>query len=505
MKISELLPNAVIPDEAAMIEPSKLSSRTEDIARGTLFFLTEGIAYDKRRLLPYILAKRPLAIVVPTDTKALGYNIPIIYAENVRRAYAEALFRFYGLEKTKMKFIAITGTNGKTTTATMLWEILRRNGLHAGLIGTGKILLDDNTLSAPYYSMTTPDPEILYPALAEMDTRGCQFVVMEASSHALALEKLTPLFFDAAIFTNLSAEHLDFHKSMENYYRSKARLFEKTRLAILNNDDSYARRLSEECNCETLRVGALYPGEVAAKNIEGSGLGGCSYMYTSNGPKFFVHLAIPGIYQIYNSMLALSAAISLGIAPCKAKKALESITEIPGRLHLVSQTDISVYVDYAHTPEALLSSLKEANASKESGQRIWLIFGCGGERDREKRPKMAEIAEKNADSVILTLDNCRGESPMQILKDTVAGFRNKKSVRVISDRKKAIRHAILAMQRADTLIIAGKGHEVYTIDKTGYHPFDERKIILDALKERKGGHTVLYENQADNTHLRQGN
>lgn len=505
MRISELLPSAIIPDEAAAMEPSRLSSRIEDITPGTLFFLTEGIAYDKRRLLPYIVAKGPMAIVVPTDTEACGCKIPTVYAENVRRAYANAFFRFCGLEKTKMKFIAITGTNGKTTTATMLREILRKNSRSTGLIGTGKILLNEEPLSSPYYSMTTPDPEILYPALAKMEACGCEFVVMEASSHALALEKLFPIPFEISIFTNLSAEHLDFHKSMESYYLSKARLFERTRLAILNNDDAYARRLSEECTCNTLRVGALYPAEVGAKCIENRGLEGCSYMYTSNGPKFFVHLGLPGIYQIYNSMLALSAAISLGISPCKAKKAMEGITAIPGRLHRISKTDISVYVDYAHTPEALLCALKEAKAAKENGRRLWLIFGCGGERDREKRPKMAGIAEQNADQVILTLDNCRGESPMQILRDTVAGFHSRKSVRVISDRGKAIRHAILAMRHGDTLIIAGKGHEVYTIDKSGYHPFDERKIILDALKERKGGHTVLYENQTDTPHLRQGN
>ncbi len=505
MKISELLPNAIIPEEAAAMEPLRLSARMEDITPQTLFFLTEGIAYDKRRLLPYILAKRPMAIVTPTNTEACGSKIPIIYAENVRRAYASAFFRFCGLEQTKMKFIAITGTNGKTTTATMLWEILKRNGRSAGLIGTGKILLDGMSLSSPYYSMTTPDPEILYPALAKMDAHGCEFVVMEASSHALALEKLFPIPFEISVFTNLSAEHLDFHKSIESYYRSKARLFEGTRLAILNNDDAYARRLAEECICDTRRAGVLYPAEIAAKSIENHGLRGCSYMYASNGPKFFVHLAIPGIYQIYNSMLALSAAISLGIPPCKAKKAIEGITKIPGRLHRIAKTDISVYVDYAHTPDALSSVLKEAKVAKENGRRLWLIFGCGGERDREKRPKMAEIAEQNADRVILTLDNCRGESPMQILKDTVMGFCSRKSVRVISNREKAIRHAILSMRSGDTLIIAGKGHEVYTIDKSGYHPFDERKIILDALKERKGGHTVLYENQIDTPNLRRGN
>ena len=504
MRISELLQNQQIPCEVKNQVPLHLSSRIDDIEKNTLFFLTEGISYDKQRLLPFILAKRPMAIVTSASIKA-DTNIPIIYTENVRRAYAEALYRFCGLEKTKMKFIAVTGTNGKTTTATMIYRILIQSGKRAGLVGTGTILCNNEPLCDAYYSMTTPDPEILYPALSKMEKHGCEFVVMEASSHALALEKLRPISFDISIFTNLSAEHLDFHKSMENYYLSKAKLFENTRLAIINNDDPFARRLAAECGCRTLRAGALFPAEIAATNVENHGLCGCSYMYKSDGPKFFVHLKIPGIYHVYNSMLALSACIALGIPPCEAKRCIENINQIPGRLHRIGKTDISVYVDYAHTPIALTSALKEAVASRADGRELWLIFGCGGERDREKRPMMAKIAEEGADHIILTLDNSRGESPIQIIRDTVLGFHSKQRVRIISNRCKAIRHAILAMKQGDTLIIAGKGAEPYTIDKNGYHPFDERKIIMNALKERKGGHTVLYENQTDISDLRQGN
>lgn len=504
MQISHLLPNEIIPCEANQLVPLKLSARTEDITSDTLFFLTEGIRYDKSRLLPFIVAKRPLAIVVPIGTKTESADIPIIYAENVRRAYAEAYFRFCGLENTKMKFIAVTGTNGKTTTATMIAEILQQSGKHVGWIGTGKILSDGKLLSDLYYSMTTPDPEILYPMLKTMEEAGCEFVVMEASSHALALEKLSPLLFEISIFTNLSKEHLDFHTDMEDYYLAKARLFKNTRLAILNNDDPYARRLAEECKCKVLRAGAIFPAEITATNVESHGLGGCSYMYKTKGPKFFVHSALPGVYHVYNSMLALSAAIALGVPPCDAKQYVEGIKIIPGRMHLVGETDVSVYVDYAHTPEALASALREAGSARGDGRALWLIFGCGGERDRYKRPKMGKIAEDGADHVILTLDNPRGESPMQIMKDTLYGIKKKKSVRIISNRQKAIRYAILAMQRGDTLIIAGKGAEAYTIDKKGYHPFDERKIISDALKERKGGHTVLYENQTDIQALAKG-
>ncbi len=494
MKIQELFTDAMVPDEAAELQPTALTAKTECITPGTLFFLTEGISYDTSRLLPYILAKRPLAVVINTEIDATDSQIPLIRVHSVRRAYAKAYFRFCGLDKAKIKYIAVTGTNGKTTTAMMLREILIQSGHETGWIGTGKILCKDSSLCSPFYSMTTPDPDILYPALAKMEAEGCEFVVMEASSHALVLEKLAPIFFSLSVFTNLSAEHLDFHKTMEHYFLAKARLFLQSEFGILNNDDAYARRIAGEAPCRTVCAGALYPAEIALKNIEKKQNGTYSYMFKSNGPTFFVDLKLPGIYHVYNSMLALSAATVLGIAPCLAKKAIENIKAIPGRMQKIEGEDVSVFLDYAHTPEALKSALEEARSMKQNGQALWLVFGCGGERDREKRPKMAEISEKLANYVILTLDNCRSESPMQILKDTVCGFQGRKNICIISDRKKAIRHAILSMERGDMLIIAGKGHETYNIDKTGYHPFDERKIVRDALKERKHGHTVLYEN-----------
>ena len=504
MKITELLPALSIPAPIGDYTVGTLSASTEHINGETLFFLTEGVNYEKKRLLPFILAKKPLAIVA-SEKVTEKTDVPILYTDNVRKAYAEAYFRFCGLQQSKMKRIAITGTNGKTTTATMLYEILRAEKIKTGFIGTGKILLDGKSVSSPYYSMTTPDPEILYPTLKEMQDNGCEAVIMEASSHALALEKLAPLHFDAAIFTNLSAEHLDFHRDMEEYYLAKARLFQKTEHAILNIDDPYGQRLAHECTCPITRVGALFEGDVMAKSIERRFPEGSSYIYKTEGPTFSVKLKLSGMYQIYNSMLALSAAIHLGILPCHARKTMEAIKKVPGRLERIADGSVTVYLDYAHTPEALLSSLQDVKKTLGKRQRLWVVFGCGGERDRKKRPQMAKIAESLSDKVILTLDNCRAESPMQILHDTVQGFANIKSVRIISNREKAIRYALLAMAEKDTLIIAGKGHENYNIDKGGYHPFDERKIVLDALKERKGGHTVIYEDRTETTVHRTGN
>ncbi len=504
MKITEILTEVSIPREIEDISVSSLTASAREIREGSLFFLTEGVHFEKKRILPFILAKRPSAVVTSDKSILADTDIPILYTENARACYAKAYFRFCGLEKSKMKYIAVTGTNGKTTTATMLYEILRAEGIKAGFIGTGRMHIDKKMLSAPFYSMTTPDPEILYPALKEMEDAGCEAVVMEASSHALALRKLAPLFFDIAIFTNLSEEHMDFHGSMEEYYLAKRSLFQSAGHAILNADDLYARRLARECPCPVTRVGALFEGEVMARSIRRREDEGFSYIYKTDGPTFSVELKPLGAYQIYNSMLALCAAIRLGIAPCRARAALESIPNVPGRLECITKEPITVYLDYAHTPEALLAALKSVREQRIGNGLLWIVFGCGGERDRSKRPKMARIAESLADRVILTLDNCRSESPMQILRDTARGFKGRDATRIISNREKAIRHAVRAMADSDILLIAGKGHENYTVDRNGYRPFDERKIVLDALKERKGGHTLIYENQIDEAAHREG-
>lgn len=501
MTISDLIPNAVADKISLSLIPTGITADIGKIEKGTLFFFTEGVNYDKRRLLPYILAKRPLAIVLPMWMRDICGDIPTVYTEDTRKSLAEALYRFHGLADKRMRYIAVTGTNGKTTTAMLLYRILTEEGKKCGFIGTGCILCGKQRLSTDYYSMTTPDPEQLYPTLEQMADEGCEYVVMEASSHALALEKLAPLRFAIGIFTNLSAEHLDFHKSLEEYYKTKARLFFKTELAILNTDDPYGRRLAEECPCPVLTTAALCEGDVLARNIENRGLAGSRYMYKSKGPTFFVDLKLSGLHQIYNSMAAITAAVALGIPACRARRAIERIRAVTGRMEQVARGGISVFLDYAHTPAALEAALRDARQARGEGRALWLIFGCGGERDREKRPEMARIAESGADHIILTLDNCRGESPIQILRDIRGGFSRKGAARVITNREKAIRTAILSMRERDTLIVAGKGHEKYALGKKGYRPFDERKIIADALKERKGGHTILYENQADTTDL----
>ena len=330
MNIQKLLKDAIIPKDIGAMQPKTLTSRIDEIDNQTLFFLTEGVSYDKRRLLPFILAKKPMAIVArKEDARALP-NAAFIYHDNPRKALSHALFHFYGLDKMKTRLIAVTGTNGKTTTATMLFEILRSAKKGVGFIGTGRIQINDRSLSFPYYSMTTPDPELLYPILSKMNQENLEFAVMEASSHALTLEKLSPLSFEIGIFTNLSEEHLDYHKSMEDYYLAKARLFENTSLALINTDDVYGRRLSRELESKSVQTfGALYNADVTATNVQGTDTFRSRYTYKAETLSFSVELSLPGIYQIYNSLPAISAAIALGISPHEAQRAIEI-----GRAHV---------------------------------------------------------------------------------------------------------------------------------------------------------------------------
>ncbi len=470
----------ICPTSVAQTPIAHITSDPRDIRADTLFVLTKGVRYPTETLLPLILAKAPALLVA--EEAPLGYrsNIPLLLVANARRALSMALFRFCELERFTIPIIGVTGTNGKTTTASMLVHILSRCGHRVGAILTGGIFVAGTRISDPFYSMTTPDPAQLYPTLKRMKEAGCAYIVMEVSSHALALEKLTPLRFAIGIFTNISADHLDFHGDMEAYYQAKARLFSMCEQAIINADDTYAARLQCETACLTTTVGVLQSADVMAQAVEDHGLEGFSYLYKAKTFSFLLRQNIPGLYNVYNSLCALTAAIALGIAPCEARRHAASAGAPEGRMESVHASP-HVYIDYAHTPEALKCALKTVNKGKKQGQKTILVFGCGGDRDKGKRAVMAQYAQEYADTVIVTTDNCRTESPISIVKDTVRGFTDRQAYTVIMDRAQAIRHAVTQANPDDIVLIAGKGHERYTQDAQGYHPFDERKIVSDVL------------------------
>ena len=425
--------------------------------------------------------KVPIAIICDKNA-TIPPGIPTIRVKNPRIALANAFYRYEKIDLRKVKLIGITGTNGKGGTAEFIRAVLKESGYKVGLIGTGKIEIDGRIISDEFYSMTTPDPPLLYRTIARMITEGCDVIIMEVSSHALALDKLHPLKFDYAIFTNLSREHLDFHSNMESYFRAKSKLFNMAKCSVFNIDDEYGRRAYLGCQRKRISAGILWQGDVWANNIENHGLDGISYIYHKDTFSFRMKLSTAGIYNAYNSMLAATVCIDMGCRPCEVKRILSEIKGLPGRFEIINDR-ISVIIDYAHTDVAFKSVMKELSAIK--GDRcLTVIFGCGGNRDKEKRPRMAKIAERYADRVIVTSDNSRNEDIKDIISDIIRGFESGR-YQVIENRRDAIRAAILSSGDGDILAVIGKGNEKYYIDETGYHPYDEKEIIETALMERR--------------------
>ena len=423
----------------------------------------------------------PLAVICGINI-ILPDNIPSIRVSDPRLTMALAFYRYEKPALESMRIIGITGTNGKTTTATMTEHILGECGYKTAFIGTGRISIGERRLTDDNYSMTTPDPALLYHSLRQMSDEKCDVVIMEVSSHSLALNKLAPLKFDIGVFTNLSPEHTDFHKDMDNYFRSKLKLFDNCDSAIINIDDEYGRRIFDLFGKKKSSVGVIWRGDVWASNIENMGFDGIGYLYHGRDFSFKMRLPTPGSFNVYNSMLAAALCIELGCKPCRVKEILAEQKNADGRYEIIKD-DISVIIDYAHTSEAFQSILKDLSQLKGEG-RLTVIFGCGGNRDRSKRAVMAKIAEKYADNIILTSDNSRNEDIKDIISDIIKGF-DKGNYNVREDRAIAIENGILTAKKGDIVAIIGKGAEKYNIDKKGYHSFDERKIILSALQKRK--------------------
>lgn len=500
MKLSELLKEGEYSSKCPpyTVDITEIVTDTSKITENCLFICIRGSKYNPHKMLDYIEKRGASAIIVECgEDFDSTVSIPIFEVKSSREALSYAYARFYKNPQKRLSIIGITGTNGKTSTSYILRAILKEAGYKVGLIGTVECLIGDKTFSLPDSSqlsdklktMTTPDPEVLYKILAKMADESVDYVIMEVSSHSLSQRKVSPIPFSLSLFTNLSPEHLDFHRDMKSYMKAKAELFSISRCGIFNCDSEYAEDIISKSNCEIVRCGVWRSEDYSAKNVKLDGSLGVEYdlIYPEGDMK--VKCRIPAVFTVYNTLLALTAALKLGISPETAKKAVLNMTSVSGRLERidfgVDSTDFSVFIDFAHTESALKNILTTVRGFRRGSERIVLLFGCGGDRDRRKRAPMGRTAEELADFVIVTSDNSRNEDKKQIVRDILSGMHDVNRRRVILDRKKAIEYAIINAKKNDIIVLSGKGHELYQIENDEEYYFDERKIAIEAFKKRK--------------------
>ena len=507
MRLSVLLEHAGYGENSVEkdIEISGISSDTRVTKAGDLFVALCGSRFDSHELIDRAAESGAVCAVV--DHSFLKKSaIPTVSVPDTREALSRLWDAFLLHPADGMKLVGVTGTNGKTTVTHLLSDILTEAGKRVGRIGTidgcsiGRTLSYENV--DPEVHMTTPDPCVLYPMLSEMKRDGCDTVLMEATSHASALRKLSPLRFDLLIFTNLTQDHLDFHRTPEAYFEAKANLFRQTKRALINLDNSavfgdpfgYAQRFVEVARSSGAQVftcsshASRSPDFLLSDFREGDA--GISFRFFSrlHGEGFKVDSPLLGRYNGMNLLESAAAAFLLGISQESVRTALQSSRGAPGRMERVdlgSDAQITVLIDFAHTPDALENLLKTVRGFRKKGQRLSVLFGCGGERDRSKRREMAAVASRLADLTYITSDNSRSEDPDAIIKDILKGIDKEKPYRVIQDRREAIEEAILHAKDGEILLLCGKGHEQYQIDRNGIHDFCESDIARQAYRIRK--------------------
>jgi UDP-N-acetylmuramoyl-L-alanyl-D-glutamate--2,6-diaminopimelate ligase len=377
-----------------------------------------------------------------------------------------------------MMLIGVTGTNGKTTITNIIKHILESCGHKTGLIGTICNMSGKRELPAHY---TTPEPLELQGILNEMANDGCEYCVMEVSSHALAQKRVAGLSFIAGVFTNLTQDHLDFHKTMENYLKAKQKLFEVSSVGIINLDDPYAATIIKEAACKTVTYGLTESADFSAASIEYRTDG---ISYTLRGDiSCRVNACLPGGFSVYNTLAALACAVTIGIPAKDAVSALETFSGVRGRIEVVpTGRNFTVILDYAHTPDGLEKILCAVKGFAQG--RVVALFGCGGDRDKGKRPKMGAIAAQNADFLVVTSDNPRSEEPEAIINDILEGLKGFETPYIVkTNRREAIKYAIFNAKKDDVIVLAGKGHEDYQILSTGRIHFDEHEVVAEILEE----------------------
>lgn len=486
--ISTLDVQQVQGDQNVSIQDITADSRA--VKPNSLFIALDGATVDGHNYIDKAVAAGAVAVIVSKPV-TVPDDVCVITVSDTRQAMMVCVPYFFDYPANRMRMVGVTGTNGKTTTTHMIRHILKAQGHKVGVIGTVHIMIGDT--SYPIHN-TTPDVVDLQHILYQMVQENVEYCVMEVSSHALALGRVSGVEFDTAVFTNLTQDHLDFHKTFENYLAAKCKLFEQVSAsdqvkdnkgAVINIDDSYGHRVMEKTTAPTITYSTLGKGTLNASDVHMS-TKNSQYTVNYKGESYPVSMNTTGLFNVYNTLAAIGACLQEGISMEAIDTALKTFSSVPGRFELIEEgQDFAVVVDYAHTPDGLQNILETAKAIKEN--RIIIVFGCGGDRDATKRPIMGRIAAEYGDKIYVTSDNPRTEDPVQIVKDVEVGvkeaLRDGTSYEVIVDRREAINHAIHDAKAGDIVIIAGKGHENYQILKNETIHFDDREEARKALKE----------------------
>lgn len=501
MRLSELLTGLDMSGAAeADPEITGVSYDSRRVAPGDLFVAVPGFHTDGRRFIPDALARGAAAVVAearagPGDTPVA---VPQVTVPSARAALAKVAAAFYGHPARRMRVVGVTGTDGKTTTCHLISAVLEAAGYRTGISGTVFLKIGSELIPNPYHQ-TTPESLEIQKALAGMVEAGAGYAIIETTSHGLALNRVDECHYDAAVFTNLTSDHMDFHTSREDYLANKARLFQSlasaagkgiSKSAILNSDDPASSYLREASPVAPLTYGIEGEADVRASGLEPAGWG-TSFELSTPAGRTAVSLPLAGRFNVYNALAAAALGLSQGIGLEDIKKALEAFQGVPGRMERVDAgQDFTVVVDFAHTAGALEVALQALRA--QCSGRLIAVFGCPGERDRTKRPVMGEVAARLADFVVLTSDEPRSEDPVAIIEEIEAGVKAAGRVRgqdylVLPDRREALAAALGRARSGDVVLLAGKGHEDCIIYGDRSIPWSDKLVALDLLQERRRG------------------
>ena len=481
--LTAISPGALVGPVDRAVESLAYDSRR--VQANSLFVALRGEKSDGHQFIDQAIERG--AAVIVAEREAQQGPATWVQVDDTQAALADLSAAFYGRPARQLKLAGVTGTNGKTTTTFLIKHICEKAGLRCGLIGTVRYEIGERILPA---TRTTPFSLELQELLAQMVNAGCKAAAMEVSSHALAQKRTRGLEWDVAVFTNLTQDHLDYHGTMEEYFEAKAKLFtdlpaqptKKRAVAVVNIDDRYGEKLIGRLakDFPVVTYGMSARADYRASNYRPE-FAGTSYQLDAREKSFLVRVPLIGRFNVANSLAALAAASCLGVSLRDAILSLAKSPQVPGRLEAVAaKRQFQVFVDYAHTPDALLNVLKTCR--ELSPRKLIVVFGCGGDRDRQKRPLMARAADENADFSIITSDNPRKEDPEAIIAEVAKGFRSDRYEK-ITERASAIARAIALAQPRDIVVIAGKGHETYQEFADSTIPFDDMQVARRALED----------------------